>query len=73
MKIDHITDLGRLIRERRKASRLTLETLAAMLSCSPRLLGEVERGKRNVSFSTLLNICSLLGIDITANPRGVDR
>ncbi len=71
MKIETLTDLGLLIRERRKKGGLTLETLAAMLSCSPRLVGEVEKGKRNVSFSTVLKICALLGIEIQANQRGL--
>lgn len=70
MKIENISSLGPLIRARRKEAELTLETFAAMLGCSPRLLSEVERGQRNVSFNTALTICALLGIDITATPRG---
>ena len=73
MKIENLTAIGRLIRKRRKGADITLETLAAMLSCSPRLLGEVERGKRNVSFQTVLNICALLGIDLVAVQRGTDQ
>lgn len=68
-----MTDIGLLIRKRRKRAGITLETLAAMLACSPRLLGEVERGKRNVSFQTVLNICALLGIELAAAQRGTDQ
>lgn len=73
MKIENMTDIGLLIRKRRKRAGITLETLAAMLACSPRLLGEVERGKRNVSFQTVLNICALLGIELAAAQRGTDQ
>ena len=70
MKIENISSLGPLIRARRKEAGLTLETFAAMLGYSPRLLSDVERGQRNVSFNTALTICALLGIDIIAAPRG---
>ncbi len=41
-----------------------------MIPCSPRLLGEVERGKRNVSLSVVLKLCAALGIDLYAEGRG---
>ena len=48
---------------------MTIETLAAMLPCSPRLIGEMERGVRNVSFECVLAVCAMLGIELTATGR----
>lgn len=73
MKIEYLKDLGCMIRQRRKQARLTIDMLAAMAMCSPRLLGEVERGKRNVSFGVVLAICALLGIELHAHGREENR
>lgn len=62
-------EIGALIRRQRKGAKLTIADLAAMVPCSPRLLSEAERGTRNVSLSVVLNICALLGIDLTAETR----
>ena len=72
MKIHSLKDIGTFIRQRRKREKMTIEMLAAMVPCSPRLLGELERGTRNVSFEQLLNICALLGITLTAKGREED-
>ena len=69
MKIHTLKDLGTLIGQRRKREHLTIDTLAAMLPCSPRLLGEMERGVRNVSFEHVLAVCAMLGIELTATGR----
>ena len=69
MKINTLKDLGTLIRQRRKRERMTIDMLAAMLPCSPRLLGELERGVRNVSFEQVLAVCAMLGIELTATGR----
>lgn len=66
MKINSLKELGTLIRQRRKSEHLTIETLSALVPCSPRLLGEMERGIRNVSFEHVLCVCTLLGIDLIA-------
>lgn len=70
MKIQTLSDLGTIIRQRRKSTGLSIETLAVMLECSPRLLGELERGHRNVSFSIVLKVCTWLGIELTASWKG---
>ncbi len=69
-KIQTLSDIGSIIRRRRKEAGLTIETLAGMLACSPRLLGELERSERNVSFSIVLKTCALLGIELLAKWRG---
>lgn len=69
MNIKTAQDIGQLIRAQRKAAKLTIAGLAELIPCSPRLLGEVERGQRNVSLSIILNLCAALGIDLQANTR----
>lgn len=73
MKIESSKELGNMIRRRRKQAGLTIDQLAVMAMCSPRLLGEVERGKRNVGFEIVLSICALLGIELYANGREESR
>lgn len=69
MDIKTTQDIGQLIRAQRKAAKLTIAGLAELIPCSPRLLGEVERGQRNVSLSMVLSLCAALGIDLQANTR----
>lgn len=70
MQIKNLSDLGVILRQRRKEAGLTIETLAAMSECSPRLLGEMERGARNVSFRIVLNVCAMLGVELSAKRKG---
>lgn len=72
MKIETTQEIGALIRSRRKLAKLSIAGLAELIPCSPRLLGEVERGKRNVSFAAVLQLCAALGIDLYAEGRGGD-
>lgn len=54
--------LGELIRSRRRG-RFSLETLAQRSGISAGLLSEIERGKGNPSFSTLLKLADALEMD----------
>lgn len=62
-------ELGALVRARRTALELTQEDLAGVALVTPRLLGEVERGKRTAQLDGLLRILAALGIDLIARPR----
>jgi HTH-type transcriptional regulator/antitoxin HipB len=61
--------LGGLVRGRRAALRLTQEDLAAVAGVTPRLLGEVERGKPTAQLAGLLRILAALGLELYAGPR----
>lgn len=54
--------LGELIRSRRRG-RFSIETLAQRSGISAGLLSEIERGKGNPSFSTLLKLADALEMD----------
>jgi HTH-type transcriptional regulator / antitoxin HipB len=62
-------ELGALIRARRNELKLTQEDLAGVALVTPRLLGEVERGKPTAQLDGLLRILAALGIDLFARPR----
>ena len=64
MIVQTAEELGALIRRRRKSQGLTIEDLASVVPCSPRLLSELERGKRGVSINMLLQIMALIGLEL---------
>jgi len=57
-------ELGKRIREIRKIKELTQEELGEMASLSYKYVGELERGKVNVSLDSLVRISQALEIDI---------
>ncbi len=64
------TSLGLVLRARRKELGYTQEQIAAFMGCSPRLIGEIERGRGTVGIQKVLDLASGLGIDLAAFPRG---
>jgi transcriptional regulator with XRE-family HTH domain len=59
-----IKDLGKRVKTIRKVRGLTQEELGEKASLSYKFIGEVERGKVNPSFNTLLALAKALNIDI---------
>lgn len=70
LKVTSMKDLGSLLRNRRKELGYTQEQIAQMMGCSPRLIGEAERGRGTVAFQTVIDLACGLGIDLTARVRG---
>lgn len=69
MNITTESELGDIIRERRKKQGLTIAELSMLVPCSPRLLSELERGKRGVSVGIILQLLSLLGLTVDIRGR----
>lgn len=65
-------DFGSLIRRRRKELGYTQEYMADVLGWSPRLIGDIERGKATVGIQRVLDLATNLGIDVTLSVRGKD-
>ena len=63
-------ELGRLIRARRKKLGYTQVEIAEFMGCSPRLIGEIERGRGTVGIQKVIDLARGLGIDLYAVPRG---
>ena len=62
-------DLGPMIRKARKRQGYTQEFVADALECSPRLVGEMERGRGTVAFDTLIRYALQMGVDLVAFDR----
>lgn len=62
-------DLGARVRARRAELRLTQADLAGVARVTPRLLGEVERGKPSAQLAGILRILEALGLDLLVRPR----
>ena len=69
MNISSDTELGSIIRQRRKEQGLTIAELSMLVPCSPRLLSELERGKRGVSISMAFQLLSMLGLVVDIKGR----
>ena len=70
MQVFDAAEFGQVIRRRRKELGYTQEAIAAMSNCSPRLIGEIERGRTTVGIQRVLDLATNLGIDITITVRG---
>lgn len=68
-RIASAVDMGRVLRARRKRLGYTQEQVAAFMGCSPRLVGEMERGRGSVGFDRVLAYATGLGIDVAAFER----
>ena len=63
-------DIGRMLRARRKELGYTQVDIAEFMGLSPRLIGEIERGRGTVGIHKVLDYATGLGIDITLSVRG---
>ena len=57
------------LRARRKRLGYTQEEVADMLGFSPRLVGEIERGRGTVGIDKVLAFATALGVDVVAFER----
>ena len=74
IRIRSAVDLGRAIRDRRKADGLTLTEAAGLLNVGVRFLSELENGKPTVRFDKLLHVVTALGLRLQlATDRALDR
>ena len=69
-KISNASDLGAILRERRKSLGLTQGQLAAACHCSPRFVSELERGIAGGNIKQVIEVCREVGIDLFARARG---
>lgn len=65
-----VTDLGTLIRERRKAQGYTQARLAALCNTGIRFISDLENGKETAELGKALGVAATLGIDLVARTRG---
>lgn len=58
------TDIGELIRERRKSLGVLQEDLADLCGCSVRWIRDVEKGKLTMEYQMVLTILGVLGLTV---------
>lgn len=63
------TTLGRTVRARRRALRLTQQDVADLAGCSPRFLRALEGGKSTVRLDKVLDVVDVLGLELDARLR----
>ena len=62
--------IGALLRTRRKQLGMTQQDVAEFLRFSPRLIGEMERGRDTVAIGKVMRYANGLGIDFVLRARG---
>lgn len=59
-KDEHLIAIGKAVREKRKALKMSQEALADYSGIDRSHMGKIERGERNVTFLNLLRIADAL-------------
>lgn len=70
MKITDSEGLGNIIRNRRKELKYTQAFLSEYTGLSVSFISDVERGKTTVEIGKVMQLISILGLDININVRG---
>lgn len=70
MKVTSAVDIGRAVREKRKADGLTLMEAAALCNVGYRFLSDVENGKETARVGKVLQVLRCLGLEVLLEPRG---
>ena len=63
------TDLGLIVRERRRSLAITQQELADAAGTGRRFVSELEAGKVTLEFGKVIRVCQMLGIDLSARLR----
>ena len=60
-----ITELGKIIKERRKTLGITQVHLAELAGLNPNTIIRIEKGKINPGIGVINNIADILGMELT--------
>ena len=63
-------EIGSALRLRRRELGFTQETAAELCGHSPRVIGEIERGRDTVGIGVILDYAAILNVDLTLSVRG---
>ena len=64
--IKNAKDLGRVVREARKAQKLSQNDLAEMAGTGRRFIVDLEKGKETVQLGKVLRVLATLGVSVAA-------
>lgn len=65
-----MSDIGDVLRTRRREQGWTQSDMAAACGFSQRLIGEIERGRGSVGIDKVIRYANWLGVDIVTRVRG---
>jgi y4mF family transcriptional regulator len=65
-----VETLGKMVRQKRKESKLTQEEVAGLSDVGTRFLSELENGKKSLEIGKVLSVLHSLGIDLFLQNRG---
>jgi transcriptional regulator with XRE-family HTH domain len=68
-KVTSAEAIGEMIRARRKKLGYTQEYVSEFTGLSPRLIGEIERGKQTTGIQKVINLAMVLGMDFELKER----
>jgi y4mF family transcriptional regulator len=63
----NLIEIGEIVQQRRSALQLTQEDLAELSGITEKTIYLLENGKGNPSYSTLLNILNVLGMEMNVH------
>lgn len=69
MPVDDPAVIGRVLRAKRKAQKLTLRDVAEYTGLSVRFISEVERGKSTAEIGKVLYLLAAVGVDVYVRAR----
>ena len=64
--IKNAEDLGRVVREARKAQKLSQNDLAGMADTGRRFIVDLEKGKETAQLGKVLRVLATLGVSVAA-------
>jgi HTH-type transcriptional regulator / antitoxin HipB len=68
-RITCAADLGRVIRDARRAQKIEQRTLADLTGVTQPKISQIERGKQSATIETYLRLLGELGVDLEAVAR----
>ena len=68
--VTSVKELAALIRSERRRQGITQADLAGLSGVGVTFLSQLENGKESAEVRKVLNVLTMLGIDLTAEPRG---
>jgi len=70
-RIANISQIGKLIRTKRKAMKLTQKDLADLCNLGTRFVSELENGKKTLEIDKVLKVITSVGLCIDVSERKI--
>jgi len=70
-RIESVSQIGKLVRTKRKAMKLTQKDLAGLCNLGTRFVSELENGKKTLEIEKVLKVLTSVGISIDLSDRKV--